>query len=69
MSEKAVPVIPKSKDSSLIQPPSTTTKTTTLKVESDEVVQKKKPERKQEYTDLINSLIQQQHQLSTPKNQ
>ena len=67
MSEKAVLVISKSKDSSLTQPPSTTT--TTLKVESDEVVQKEKPERKQEYTDLINSLIQQQHQLSTPKNQ
>ena len=68
MSEKAVSVISKSKDSSLTQPPSTTT--TTLKVESEEVVQKeKKPERKQEYTDIVNSLIQQQHQLSTPKNQ
>ena len=57
MSEEAVPV-PVSKDNSLTQPPSTTT----LKVESEEVTQK--PERKQEYTDIINSLLQ---QLSTPK--
>ena len=54
MSEKVVPV-PVSKDNLLTS--------TTLTVESGEVSQK--PKRKQEYTDIVNWLIQ--HQTTTKK--
>ena len=51
MSEEA-PLLPVYKDTSLIQPPSASPK-----VKSVEVTQKHK--RKQEYTDIVNSLLQQ----------
>ena len=58
MPEEVGPV-PESKDNSLTQPPPSTT----LKVKSGEVRQK--PKRKQEYTDIINWLLQ--HPTPTAK--